>query len=443
MTAPSPEVVILTEAGAGIGFGHLGRCAAIYDALDDAGAAPRLVVQGLPALPDALIEGRRAMCDDWLEHPKTAVAGATIAVVDSYEAPMRVYDAVQSAVRTALWVDDEVRLDYPVGIVLNSGMTAETMPYARRPGSLYLLGPSYHPLRSAFRYLPRHDTGRLERVLVVFGGSDIRGLGPPAAASLAAAGVPQVDLVCGDRTAAEMAEAMMHADLAVGSTGQTLYELAAAGLPTVGVVVVDNKRKNAEGWARTGFLALAGDWDAPCIAERVVAEVARLSDRDARAEAAAAGRAMVDGFGASRIAARCLASAKVAAMNLASATAADSDAVLDLANDPVVRGASFSSEPISREDHERWFAARLADPNTMLLLARDDQGVVGQVRFDIAGLWATVGIALADRVRLNGLGLPLLESGLLQLYEQHPEILAVVAFVRPSNPASLTVFATA
>jgi len=47
------------------------------------------------------------------------------------------------------------------------------------------------------------------------------------------------------------------------------------------------------------------------------------------------------------------------AVRLRRATASDADLLLDWANDPVTRAASFHPDPIDRSGHVRWLAARV------------------------------------------------------------------------------------
>ena len=54
---------------------------------------------------------------------------------------------------------------------------------------------------------------------------------------------------------------MGQVDLAVSAAGQTLYELAQMGVPTIAIQVADNQKDNIEGWLKAGFIHFAGEWD--------------------------------------------------------------------------------------------------------------------------------------------------------------------------------------
>lgn len=438
------EVVILTEAGPSIGHGHLGRCVALYDAFEAEGARPKMVVRGTAERKPSLVEHRRVEFAEWLDGARL-VAGTPIAVVDSYEAPESAYESIAAEVEVAVWLDDTARLAYPSGVVVNGGLLARSLPYARPVGASLLLGPRYQPLRCAFWQPPeRRVSERVERVLVVFGGSDVRSLGPRLAALFAdMPDAPSIHLVDGSLTGVEMRDAMLAADVAVSAAGQTLYELAAVGVPTVGVVVADNQRVNSIGWQRAGFLKVAGMWNDPGVLERAVELTHELDSVSARCHAAHAGQRMVDGAGASRVSRFVRATLEVARLTLRRVVASDAADLLQLANDPIVRNASFSTDRITPQEHASWLERRMHEDQTLLLVAEDDGGNVGQMRFDVAQHTATVSVSLAERARGRGLARPLLERSVGSLQGAHPEVRHLLACLRPENGPSRALFAGA
>jgi spore coat polysaccharide biosynthesis predicted glycosyltransferase SpsG len=257
-----------------------------------------------------------------------ALRDADAALVDSYLAPPDVYRAVCDGVPAAAYVDDDNRLPYPPGIVVNGSIFPERFDYPAAEGVTRLLGPRYIPLRSVFWDLPSPaEPGPLRTLLVTFGGTDLRDLTPRCVRALAAA-FPSLRLrvvvapafanreaieealggagdVLFDPAPAEICRAMRTADAAVSAAGQTLYELACVGVPTVAVTVADNQRHDAAGWQEAGFLAYAGHWSDPGLLDAVRRAVEGLRDPAVRARAARAGRGLVDGRGALRVA-RCL-----------------------------------------------------------------------------------------------------------------------------------------
>lgn len=444
MTDAPVDVAILTEAGPVIGYGHLGRCVALYDAFEREGVRPRLVVRGAPDSGSLVAGGQRLEMGEWLEEHglDEHLDRVAIAVVDSYEAPEPACEAIARAVEVVLWLDDTCCFEYPAGIVLNGAVRADTLPYARRTGVSYLLGPRYQPLRREFwQPPPRATRERIERALVVFGGSDVRGLGQQVAEALIRSAVaPSVELVDGSYTASGMRDAMEAADIAVSAGGQTLFELAAMGVPTVAITVADNQRENVAGWEAAGFVRSAGMWDDPGVVDRAVETARGFLGADARQRAAESGSIAVDGMGALRVARHVLTSLEASRLEVRHAGLSDEDDLLKLVNDPYVRGASFSTRSITPDEHAAWLADRLRDPHSLLLVAEDGEGLIGQFRFDLAGQTATVSLSLSRRARGRGLGRPLLERALVELQAAHPEAARVRAEVRAENEPSRSLF---
>ena len=121
----------------------------------------------------------------------------------------------------------------------------------------------------------------------------------------------------------------------------------------------------------------------------------------------------------------------------------DSELLWHWANDPAVRSNSFNPQPISWEDHVRWFDEVLADADRILLIAEDDDGPLGQIRFDReadGAFEADVSIGTTHRGR--GLGAALIRAGVQSLVELHEDV-RVRALVLPHNVASSKSFEAA
>ena len=96
---------------------------------------------------------------------------------------------------------------------------------------------------------------------------------------------------------------MVEADIAVSAGGQTLYELARVGCPTVAVRVASNQDGQLQIFAEAGFIRAVGRADdSKVITAMGDALLSMLSDPAARAAMSAAGQRVVDGQGALRVA---------------------------------------------------------------------------------------------------------------------------------------------
>jgi UDP-2,4-diacetamido-2,4,6-trideoxy-beta-L-altropyranose hydrolase len=182
------NVFIVTEGGKNIGFGHITRCASIYQVLEEIGIHPRLIVNGDETVEEQLKEKN---CDifDWLGDPKklfVVLKSADIVFVDSYLADYKRYENISKTARLAVYFDDEIRIDYPKGIVVNGAIFAERMPYPERNNIKYLLGAQYAPLGRNFWEVPKKPINAvLGTVMITFGGADVCNLTPKVLRRLA------------------------------------------------------------------------------------------------------------------------------------------------------------------------------------------------------------------------------------------------------------------
>lgn len=113
-------------------------------------------------------------------------------------------------------------------------------------------------------------------------------------------------------------------------------------------------------------------------------------------------------------------------------------------NAPDVRATAFTPDPIPWEDHERWFARKLDDPQCLLFIAEDDEPL-GQVRFDLdeSGTEAEISISVERAQRGRGLGTFLIERGVDAASAADPDLDTIHAYIKPGNEASVRAFVRA
>jgi RimJ/RimL family protein N-acetyltransferase len=98
-------------------------------------------------------------------------------------------------------------------------------------------------------------------------------------------------------------------------------------------------------------------------------------------------------------------------IHIRDAVAADSLLLWKWANDPVTRANSFRTKAISWNEHQRWYAKRLASLDCRLWIMELKNVPVGQIRYDRITIdVAQVGFSVAHRVRGKGFGTLLLET---------------------------------
>lgn len=320
------KTLILTEGGRDIGFGHVMRCVALCQAFEEKGILPELVVNG-DATIDDLLKGTRHTVLDWLRDEGSLsgyIKRSDMVIIDSYLAGIELYEKIAEVVKFPVYIDDNKRLDFPRGVVLNGSIFAERLGYPEKSGVDYLLGTGYALLRKMFWNVPEKTIcDGLSNVLLTFGGNDKTDMTPKALEALSKK-YPRLikNVVIGkaylnqDRIkkaadkntnliyspdSQKMADLVRESDIAVTAAGQSLYELARTGSATIAVAVADNQLNNARGWHDAGFIEYAGWWEDGDLSDNLLKGMETLLDRATRARRSETGRRYVDGQGARRV----------------------------------------------------------------------------------------------------------------------------------------------
>jgi spore coat polysaccharide biosynthesis predicted glycosyltransferase SpsG len=284
----APHVIFAVTAGPRAGFGHLLRARSLARAL---GVEPNVVLHGTDAtkhravslgcrlvnrrsVPDVLVvdDPVRARVRAWVRHARPH--GVRVVVVD---------DLGISAVSADLVVDGTVA------------------PGTIRGRFDTLLGPDYMILDPDIAHLRQRKTRpQAQRVLVALGGGSSAARAQVLADAIAAA-VPDanVRVAAGfarrrrgpDGLAGELATAAV----AVLAGGVSLYEACALGVPAIALPLNSGQAVTVRGIVRAGAALQASN-----IPEQVAA---LLHNAAARRRLSSAGRRLVDGRGAFRVAA--------------------------------------------------------------------------------------------------------------------------------------------
>ncbi|MCS7171277.1 MAG: UDP-2,4-diacetamido-2,4,6-trideoxy-beta-L-altropyranose hydrolase [Aquificaceae bacterium] len=320
------RVLFLTEGSSSIGHGHVTRCLSLYDAFKAFGLRPHMFIQG-DQMVSSLLQGVSHELYPWLEDwdsVRKRLRDFHVVVVDSYLAGREIYEDVSKSVHAKLFVDDYQRLSYPPGFVLNGSVYGGNLLYPHVDGVKYLTGPEYVPLRKAFWKVGKKTIRkRLRKVFVSFGGDDARST-TPKVIKLLRESYPELELfvvvgkgfknkeeiyglvdervkVFEGLSGEEMKNLMSVVDVAVSAGGQTTYELARVGVPSVLVSVADNQLLNCKGWEKAGFAFYAGWWEDKELWQRLLESVEKLKDYELRLKMSKIGRKLIDGKGALRV----------------------------------------------------------------------------------------------------------------------------------------------
>ncbi|NQT06218.1 MAG: UDP-2,4-diacetamido-2,4,6-trideoxy-beta-L-altropyranose hydrolase [Candidatus Omnitrophica bacterium] len=321
------KTIIITEGGRHIGFGHIARCISLCQALGEKKIETKFVVNGDKTV-ESLIKDRDFYMFDWTKDRRrlsSVIKDADAVVVDSYLSDLDLYEEISNTVEAPLYIDDFKRLDYPRGAVLNSALYTEELNYPDKDNITYLLGPEYALLRKEFWLVPEKEINNdIRSIMITFGAVD-KNRTTPKVLELLNMRFPRIskkviigkgfnniadidklkrgdDCFVYDPSADEMRAAMLASDMSISAGGQTLYELARIGIPTVSITAADNQLLNTAGWHRKGFAECAGRYDDKNLMEKLLEKISIMRDYSERLKRNEIGKSLIDGKGAGRVA---------------------------------------------------------------------------------------------------------------------------------------------
>ena len=480
-----------------IGAGHLQRCLTLADALARRGVRSTFVCRLLPEQLADMIERKGhgfirlpRGADDfkggdspahaaWLGASQEQDARQTAdalapsrfdwLVVDHYAVDARWEAALRPFAKHILAIDDLADRPHDCDLLLDQNHYADLRDRYTRlvpPGCRQLLGPHYALLRPEFAGLAtqaRQRNGKVNRVLVFFGGADAGNYTTLALQALDTLGRsdiavdvvvglmnphrPDIEALCAARAntrffqqVEDMPRLMADADIALGAGGGATWERCCLGLPTLAIAVADNQRRSLNDLCRAGVvLSLSGEAGRDMRKQLVAMLETVVSCEPLLRGMSQRSAELVDGRGAERVAGAMLS----ADASLRRAVESDSELIYQWRNHPDVRSKSRQSAPLEYESHARWYAQALRDPNRLLLLAESAGRPVAVVRFDVRAGCAEVSVYLAPTELAGGWGAQVLRQSAEVLHQHHPGVREIVAEILPDNLASRGAFTRA
>lgn len=458
------RVIILTEGSNEKGFGHIARCSSIYQAFKDKNISAKFIIDG-DSSAESILQNMDYSFFNWLENKEDLflkLRSSDIVILDSYYADDDFCKQLSGKVSLAVYIDDNNRIDYAEGIVVNGTVLAGKFNYPSHSDITYLLGSEYVPLRKEF-----WDSSLIEikdeikSVLITMGGNDLRNLTPSLLSKLNKE-FPNLKkkVIIGDSfdnsysieqfsdenteliyspDAQGMKDAMLGSDIAISSGGQTLYELACLGIPTIAVCVAENQLNNIRNWQKLDFIEFAGNYMDKDLIDNVSDKIGLLNDFKLRESKQLNGSMAVDGKGALRIVKKIIYAFYEKNSILRAVKSDDCFDIFEIANDDEVRKSSFNSDKIRLEDHKVWFSNMLKDDSVKFLVLEYAGDIIGQLRFDLDDEFPVVSISLDKEYRGFGLSKLLLSKALSYLNRNY-NFKKVIAYIKRDNVKSISFF---
>lgn len=327
---------------------------------------------------------------------------------------------------------------------------------------MQMSGPRYALLRpeyAAYSKTMRARDGRVSRVLVFFGGSDPQNMTGLALEALSCAELChlEVDVVIGtnnpNREALEnqsrerprtrlwgsrphLADLMSRADLAIGAGGATTWERMCLGLPTVVISIADNQLPTSAALAEAKLIHYAGHFCSIKI-EHLTQLLQNLIQSPERLTGLAIqNQLQVDGVGALRLV-EVMSPSTIHEIRLRPACEDDIVHCYNWANEPEASKIAGGASTIHWTAHQAWFASKLYDVNSRLLILETAGLPVGQIRLDREGDETRIVYSLDSIVRGRGWDSKLVALGADMMRQAEPDRLQVEGMARKEASSSV------
>ena len=475
------RIIFRADASSRTGGGHVMRCLTLAECFKGAGwligvACSSETLAIFPHLRDRaeVLEVADGASIDGPMLGRYWPSGCDVLVVDHYALDARFELGCRGWAAKIVAIDDLANRTHDCDLLIDTtpgrliGDYAGLVPTT----ALVLTGPGHALLRSEFAthreqsLRRRASLGRAERIFVGMGLTDVGGITKQIVKRLLMLdAVTSIDAVVGESAnsraslqelsareprlrlhvgPSNIANLMANADIAVGAGGTGSWERCCMGLPTVLLVLAENQRLMAMGLERTGASVTASqDSKADDVAAKVLTLIA---DPTRMREMIVAAACMVDGRGSERVQTainRLLASSGRSEIDVRVRPAAieDSSLIWTWRNDPATRAASRNRDIVAWNDHEQWFARKLADVDCTMLVGILDGVPIGIVRFErLAESKYEVNINVAPASRNSGLGTKVLSVACVPPSSTPQQGKVLLAQIKPENQASRRVF---
>lgn len=288
---------IRTDANEIIGTGHVMRCLSVAEEFHERGEDVTFIIADIRSQNMILERGFKTIClySIWNEldcevHTLVQMIQEkqiSLLLIDSYFVTEYYLKTIGQYTKIA-YIDDINRFIYPVDLLVNYNIYAETLDYQLRYSKAgintrFALGCHYVPLRKEFFSVKRVTRKKISSMLITSGGSDSYDV----TGHLLKAIYKQewfenydyyvilgrfnknISILMKDWkqyknihllvNVSNMAEYMKSCDIAITAGGVTTYELCACGIPSIMYTLADNQLEIARSVSELGLIPWVGD----------------------------------------------------------------------------------------------------------------------------------------------------------------------------------------
>ena len=324
------SLIILTEGGKEIGFGHLTRTLSLATVFQESDYEISFIIYGDKSVTN-VVDGLSYTLLDWHKDDEkciTLLKKHSLILLDSMIVSNAKIKKIESLNIPIIFIDDEKHRNVlDKGFVIDWTVNSEKQNYfqPQKEDVTYLLGSKYTPLRKPFKTAKKHQVQEnIKSIFITFGGSDIRDLTPKVVRILNKYFPKMIkNIVIGNgfenvekikklqdknlnliynADANTMIKYMQSCDIAIASGGQTLYELACIQIPSLSILVIENAKADTLGWDEVGVIKYIGNYDDVNLEQNLVHSIKSLSNKEMRKQVITDAKKYISNDGASLLA---------------------------------------------------------------------------------------------------------------------------------------------
>ena len=306
--------LFLTEGGSTSGFGHIARCIALAQAFTRMAPEFRseFLVDGdervstlaaAERVPIRLLDWRHEIDSLLPRLPRYAMV-----VVDSYRASGPEIEAIAAVCgHRLLLLDDHDRFPSAAGTIVQPAVCGSSAPRDPQTDGRCFSGPDYVLLREPFWRTPSRSCAKsIRSVLLSLGGSRLAARTIDRIAACFTGPTRRKVVVLDPRqttvNASEVMQRMLEADVCLSAGGTTSEELACLGVPAIGIAISRHQVRSLQALHAAGCLRYVGEADSMHLETEILEALEGMAPTEERRRMSRAGRALIDGQGALRVA---------------------------------------------------------------------------------------------------------------------------------------------
>lgn len=470
-----PRIFIRADGNSEIGMGHIVRCLSLTEMLTpdfdvvflsrNGSEVLQKPLKGIGAelivIPDSI------SLDSEIDLFKERILSNDIVVLDGYDFKSEYQKKVKS-LGCKLAVIDDLHSWHQYGdLVINYADGIRKEDYKAEIYTKFCLGSEYILLRSEFlKGVSRKSApADVKKILLSMGAADplkltrkflielmeidllkeihvLYGSVNPEGESIRKLASESSRVVLhSDIDALELKSVMLEMDVCFCQASTIALESCSVGLPVIAGYTADNQMGILSGLTAKGAAINTGDLQSftASALKQLITDLNTHPEKLLSIQKAQL--SFIDGKSPDRIR-KAFLSLIVPSLSFRFAEMKDADLYFKWTNDPLVRKNSYRQEPVTYENHIRWFEQKLKSDDCSFYLFYSGELPAGQVRIEKGKDETIIGISVDENFRGKSVGAEMIRIACADYFKKHGEAV-IFAYIKEENRPSLRIFTKA